>query len=90
MQIIKTKDLMKDKRWRKSLQKVNLAAEISFSIQNLRFERGWSQKVMAKKVGTTQSGIARAENGVNIPSVRFLTKIAKATNTRLKIRFEKF
>lgn len=40
-----------------------------------------SQTELAKKIGTQQPSLARAENGEVVPSVEFLYKIAKALKT---------
>jgi transcriptional regulator with XRE-family HTH domain len=39
-------------------------------------------------MGTTQAVIARSEGGRSMPSTRTLERFAKATGTRLGIRFE--
>lgn len=47
-------------------------------IHDLRNERGITQKDLAKKIGTTQSAIARIENGGQNISTEMLAKISKA------------
>jgi transcriptional regulator with XRE-family HTH domain len=42
----------------------------------------------AEAMGTTQAVIARLEGGRVKPSTRTLERFAKATGTRLRIRFE--
>jgi len=39
-------------------------------------------------MGTTQAFVARLESGRVMPSTRTLERFAKATHTRLRIRFE--
>lgn len=90
IRFIKSEELLKDPKGRAALQRVDLEYETSRAITNIRMDRGWTQAELAKRIGTTQSSVARAERLDRVPSVRFLTKIAKATNTRLVIRFEKF
>jgi transcriptional regulator with XRE-family HTH domain len=46
-----------------------------------------TQGELAERMHTTQSAVARIEGG-HIPTIRTLEKIAKATNSRLKISFE--
>lgn len=47
-----------------------------------------TQEQVAAAMGTTQAAIARLEGGKIPPSTRTLERFAKATNTRLRIRFE--
>jgi transcriptional regulator with XRE-family HTH domain len=44
--------------------------------------------MVAEAMGTTQAAIARLESGRIKPSTRTLERFAKATGTRLRIRFE--
>lgn len=53
-----------------------------------RAHAGLTQAELSKRMGTTQSVIARLESGLSKPSTTTLEKLAKATGTRLKIAFE--
>ncbi|MFN3853303.1 MAG: helix-turn-helix domain-containing protein [Phreatobacter sp.] len=53
-----------------------------------RARSGLTQEEIARRMGTTQSVIARLESGKSMPSTRTLKKYAEATGTRLVIRFE--
>ncbi len=53
-----------------------------------RTDAGLTQEEVAKRMGTTQSVIARLEGGRSKPSTTTLTKFAKATGTRLRVSFE--
>lgn len=55
-------------------------AEIGHIIASLRQERGITQGEFAKKLGTTQSAIARIETGEQNLSTEMLAKIGKALN----------
>ena len=46
-----------------------------------RKQAGLTQAQLAKRMGTTQSAIARLESG-KLPSIRTLTRFAEATGTR--------
>lgn len=48
------------------------------NIQRQRKARGWTQQMLADKVGTRQVWIAQIETGGHRPSLRMLEKIAKA------------
>jgi ribosome-binding protein aMBF1 (putative translation factor) len=53
-----------------------------------RGRAGMTQEQVAKAMGTTQAVIARLEGGRAKPSTRTLERFAKATGTKLRIRFE--
>ncbi len=53
-----------------------------------RHRKGWTQAEMARRMGTTQSVIARLEGGGRSPSFTTLKKLAAATGSRLVVRLE--
>ncbi|MCX6718891.1 MAG: helix-turn-helix transcriptional regulator [Candidatus Taylorbacteria bacterium] len=55
--------------------------ELSNLITEARLYAGISQAELAKRIGTQQPSIARADIGELEPSVSFLQKVAKAVNT---------
>ena len=57
------------------------------AIIEARRKHGLTQKKLAEKIGTTQSVIARLESGNANPSLAVLTKIAKALDAKLEIKF---
>jgi ribosome-binding protein aMBF1 (putative translation factor) len=54
----------------------------------VRAEAGLTQEQLAERMHTTQAVIARLESGRVKPSTRTLERLAEATGTRLRIRFE--
>ena len=54
-----------------------------------RADADLTQEEIAKRMGTTQSAIARLEGGKSRPSTTTLAKFAKATGTRLRVSFER-
>ncbi len=55
----------------------------------LRKKRGWTQAKLARRVGTTQSGIARLENhNYRNYSLKILEKVARALGARLVVGLE--
>ena len=53
-----------------------------------RTQANLSQAQLAKKMGTSQSTIARLESGSAKPSLATLERFAKATGMRLRVVFE--
>jgi ribosome-binding protein aMBF1 (putative translation factor) len=53
-----------------------------------RAHSGLTQEEIARRMGTTQSVVARLESGRSMPSTRTLKKYAEATGMKLVIRFE--
>ena len=54
-----------------------------------RADAGLTQAELARRMGTTQSAIARLEGGKAHPSTATLAKLAKATGTKLRVSFER-
>ena len=48
---------------------------------------GLTQEELAERMQTTQSTVARWESGKHLPSCQTLQRIARATNTDLRISF---
>jgi len=63
--------------------------EIAYQILQLRKKRKMSQKELAKKIGTTQSNVARMEAGEQNFTTNTLSKVASAFKLELKINFVK-
>lgn len=76
--------LLKNNEYRKEILKQDLSFEIAESIINARIKMGITQKELAKKLKTKQSGIARLESGRNYPSFKTLEKIAEILGVNIK------
>lgn len=76
------------KAWDKAEKEVerDIAWNVGMLISKIRTKKGLTQAQLAKKIGTTQSGIARAESGYHI-STQVLQKIADALNVTIKITY---
>ena len=70
--------------------KVYDALEEEFALANalIRARADLSQAELAKRMGTSQSAIARLESGRSRPSTRTLRKFAEATGMKLRFVFE--
>ncbi len=80
--------------WRKDPEYVAAydALEEEFALASAlikaRGDADMTQEQVAAAMGTTQAFVARLESGRVLPSTRTLERFAKATHTRLRIRFE--
>jgi HTH-type transcriptional regulator/antitoxin HipB len=61
--------------------------EPGYQVARLRIQRGLTQAQLAEMVGTRQPSIARLENGISVPSLSFLDRIAKALDARIELNF---
>ena len=80
---------LKNPIFRKYYNEYGKQLEIAYQISQLRKKEGISQKELAKKVGTTQSNIARMEAGQQNFTTDTLQRIASAFNRDLKVEFVK-
>jgi transcriptional regulator with XRE-family HTH domain len=82
------------KRWMKEpgFREGYDALEEEFSVASMliaaRTRANLTQAELAKKMGTSQSTIARLESGAAKPSLSTLRRLAKATGMQLKISLE--
>jgi ribosome-binding protein aMBF1 (putative translation factor) len=78
---------MQDKSYQEAYNALEDEFALAAALIEARSRAGLTQGELAERMHTTQSAVARIEGG-HIPTIRTLEKIAKATNTRLKISFE--
>ena len=55
-------------------------------IRERRRSNGLSQPELAARMGTSQSTIARLENGHTLPSTKTLLRYAEATGSKFQVR----
>lgn len=60
--------------------------EVATALVSARVKAGLTQEEVAKRMGTTQSAIARLEAGGSLPSMKSLYRYAEATGTKPSIR----
>lgn len=60
------------------MEAVGEELRIGRRIRELRKERGWTQQELAERIGLKQKDVCTWENGVRIPTIPSLSKIAKA------------
>jgi DNA-binding XRE family transcriptional regulator len=60
-----------------------LAGQLAGLVYALRTRAGLTQTELARRMGTTQSSIARIESGGSLPTLDMLARLAHATGTPL-------
>jgi ribosome-binding protein aMBF1 (putative translation factor) len=78
---------MKDEKFKAAYDALEPEYELAGALIEARAKANLSQTELAKRMHTTQPMIARMESGRQVPSAATLLKVAKATGTRLQIRF---
>lgn len=78
---------LKDPKMRSLYDEYGKQLEIAYQVLQLRKQTGMSQNELAKRLGTTQSNIARIETGQQNFTTATLQKIAVAFDREVKIEF---
>ena len=78
---------LKNPEFKKYYDEAGKQLEIAYKINQLRKQQGISQLQLARKIGTTQSNVARIEAGQQNFTTATLQKIANAFKRDLKIEF---
>ena len=76
---------MKDSDFKKEYEALELDYKIALELIKARSKAGMTQGEVATRMGTTQSVIARLESGAALPSVKTLSKYARATGRHLEL-----
>ena len=79
------KDALRNKKIRRAYTALAPEFEVIAALIKRRLEKGFTQRELAKRVGTKQSAIARLESGAYNPSLDFLKKVTHALDARLRI-----
>lgn len=74
---------MKDEKFKQAYDHLELEYEISLQLIKARLMADLTQEELARRMGTTQSVIARLESGRSLPSLRTLSQYAKAAGKHL-------
>ena len=82
------KKWMKEPKYRKAYEALEPEFVLASAVVDARNRAGLTQQELARKMGTTQSVVARLESGRTRPSMRTLERLAEATGSRLLISFE--
>jgi len=81
------KSELKDKEFKEMFEKERCKLKISYEMAQLRKKKKMSQEFLAKKLGTSQSVVARMEAGKQNFSLNTLQKIANVFNCGLDVEF---
>lgn len=76
---------MRDPKFRQEYEKASEEFAVIEALIRARTKARLSQAELAKKIGTTQSAIARLEGGGVSPSLSTLRRYAEATGTKLHL-----
>ena len=82
------KEWMKEPVYRKAYAALEDEFALARAVIAARNRAGLTQAELARKMGTTQPVVARMESGRVQPSLKTLQRLAQATGSILKIRFE--
>jgi ribosome-binding protein aMBF1 (putative translation factor) len=78
---------MRDPRFQKGYEKEYAKVKFAYQMMQLRKKQRISQAQLAKKLGTTQSVVARMEAGQQNFTLETLQRIAAAFGRNLNIKF---
>ena len=78
---------LKNSKFKKAFDDETLRLKIAYRILELRHARKLTQKELAKKIGTTQSVVARIEQGYENITVDRLDAIAHILGTHVRVEF---
>ncbi|MBC7753070.1 MAG: helix-turn-helix transcriptional regulator [Moraxellaceae bacterium] len=81
--------ILKDPTTRMLFEEEKSKTEIAYAVRSARLRADLTQAQLAKKIGSTQSVIARLESGTDkrTPSIPLLSKIASACGASFEFGF---
>ncbi|MGM4982565.1 helix-turn-helix domain-containing protein [Rhizobium sp. 11_C7_N12_5] len=79
------KKLMNNPEFRQEYEKADAEFQLVEALIGARTKANLSQAELARRIGTTQSAIARLEGGGVSPSLNTLRRYAEATGSKLEI-----
>jgi len=82
-------ELMADKNFKKEYESLEQEFNFAAKMIEVRLQERLSQEQVARRMGTTQSVVARIESGRPLPSLRTLMRYAAAVGRKLDITLPK-
>src|SRR5882724_8807962 len=83
---VREEQIRRDPEFRREWERTAFARDVAIRIVRYRTENKLTQAALARKIGTTQSVIARLESGDHAPSILTLAKLSAATDVDFDIR----
>ena len=80
------RESMRDPEFKKAYDALQPKYDLIRAILDARLKKGVSQAELARRVGTTQSAIARFESGTANPTLDFLSKVSAAVGAKLEVK----
>lgn len=75
-----------DPQFRQAYEALKPEFAVARQLMTARSRAGLSQAEVARRMGTTQSTVARLEGGQRLPAMRSLQRYAQAIGHRLEVR----
>ncbi len=79
-------ELIVDEEFRREYESLNEEFSVAAQLIDARMKANLTQEEVARRMGTTQSVVARLESGSPMPSLRSLKRYASAIGGKLEIR----
>mgnify|MGYP001586800417 CR=1 FL=1 len=79
------REMMHDRECKQAYENIQPKYVIIRAVLDARTKHGLTQAQLAKRVGTTQSAIARFESGAGNPTLDFLSKISYVLGKRIHV-----
>jgi ribosome-binding protein aMBF1 (putative translation factor) len=79
-------DWMKDAAFRAEYERLKPEFALALALIKAREKAGMTQAQVAKRMGTTQSVVARIEAAQNTPNLKTLERYAKAVGRRIEFK----
>ncbi|MBR3040342.1 MAG: helix-turn-helix transcriptional regulator [Lachnospiraceae bacterium] len=82
-----TEELLQDPEFKKEYEDLQPEMDIKRAILEARTRAGLTQTELSQKTGISQADICRLEKGTRNPSLSLLKRLAKATDSTLRVEF---
>lgn len=79
------REIMRNNEFKRAYEDIQPKYAVIRAILNARMKRGLTQAQLARRVGTTQSAIARFESGGGNPTLDFLSKVSYVLGKRIHV-----
>jgi ribosome-binding protein aMBF1 (putative translation factor) len=80
---------MKDAAFRTEYERLKPEYELALALIRAREKAGLTQAEVARRMGTTQSVVARIESAQNPPNLKTLERYAEAVGRRIEVKLVK-